>query len=162
MSILPERQSLKKSKVVVSGGTWVCNMEMMLEINLVMPRKTYPSDLTDAEWASIEPLLPAKSDIGHPREVNLRDILDGIFYVQREGCSWRALPGDFPPWQTVYNYFRFWRQLGLWQQIHDQLRSCVREAVNKAPQPTAGIIDSQTVKTTEKKGRSTATMVQNR
>lgn len=126
-----------------------------------MTRKAYISDLTDAEWQLIQPLLPPKSVIGHPREVDFREILNGIFYVQREGCGWRGLPHDLPPWQTVYNYFRFWRQLGLWQQVHDQLRGQVRQALDKAEQPSAGIIDSQSVKTTEKRGRSMAMTGQN-
>ncbi len=125
-----------------------------------MFRKAYPSDLTDAEWKLVQPLLPGESPIGHPRKVELRGILNAIFYVQQEGCSWRGLPHDFPPWQTVYNYLRHWQRLGIWQQIHDQLREQVRQAVGKATQPSAGIIDSQSVKTTEKKGKCTATMQQ--
>jgi transposase len=119
--------------------------------------KNYPSNLTDTEWQLIEPLLPPESRIGHPREVDLRAIINAIFYVQREGCTWRGLPGDFPPWQTVYNYLRHWQRLGVWQQIHDQLREQVRQAVGKNIQASAGVIDSQSVKTTEKRGRSTAT-----
>lgn len=121
-------------------------------------RKSYPSDLTDAEWQLIEPLLPSESAIGHPRSVQLREIVNAIFYVQREGCTWRALPGDFPPWQTVYGYLRLWQRLGTWQQIHDALRIQLRQVVGKKPQATAGIIDSQSVKTTEKRGRCTALM----
>jgi hypothetical protein len=77
-----------------------------------MTRKAYPSDVTDAEWQIIEPLLPEAQSIGRPREVDLREIINGIFYVLGEGCSWRALPHDLPPWQTVYNYFRHWQRLG--------------------------------------------------
>ena len=121
-------------------------------------RKCYPSDLTDAQWQLIEPLLPSQSTIGHPREVELRDIVDAIFYVQREGCTWRALPGDFPPWSTVYGYLRLWEQWGLWQQVHDALRTKLREKMNKKPQASAAILDSQSVKTTEKRGKSTALM----
>ena len=121
-------------------------------------RKCYPSNLTDAQWQLIEPLLPSQSAIGHPREVQLRDVVDAIFYVQREGCTWRALPGDFPPWPTVYGYLRLWQQWGLWQQIHDALRTKLREKAGKKPQASAAILDSQSVKTTEKRGRSTALM----
>jgi transposase len=123
-----------------------------------MFRKVYPSDLTDTEWEWIEPLLPAESSIGHPREVEFREIVNAIFYVQREGCTWRGLPGDFPPWQTVYNYLRHWQRLGVWQQIHDQLRQQVRQASGKTIEASAAIIDSQSVKTTEKRGKCTATM----
>lgn len=122
-----------------------------------MFRKVYPSDLTDTEWKLIEPLLPAQSSIGHPREVDFREILNAIFYVQREGCTWRALPSDLPAWQTVYKYLRHWQRLGVWQQIHDQLRQQVRQVAGKSTEASAAIIDSQSVKTTEKRGMSTAT-----
>ncbi len=94
-------------------------------------RKSYPSDLTDAQWKLIEPLLPPESTIGHPRNVELREIVNGIFYVQREGCTWRAFPGDFPPWPTVYGYLRLWQKWGIWQQVHDSLRRQLREEVGK-------------------------------
>jgi transposase len=126
-----------------------------------MTRKAYPSDVTDAEWQIIEPLLPEAQGIGRPREVDLREIINGIFYVLREGCSWRALPHDLPPWQTVYNYFRHWQRLGVWQKIHTQLRHQVRKHMEKTDNPTAGIIDSQSVKTAEKRGKFTGTMVEN-
>jgi transposase len=82
--------------------------------------KDYPSNLSNAEWQLIEPLLPAPSIIGHPRAVELRAIVDAIFYVQREGCTWRALPGDFPPWQTVYSYLRLWQKFGIWHRVQWQ------------------------------------------
>ncbi len=126
-----------------------------------MTRKAYPSDVTDTEWQIIEPLLPEAQDIGRPRQVKLREIINGIFYVLREGCSWRGLPHDLPPWQTVYNYYRHWQRLGVWQKIHTQLRHQVRKHMEKTDNPTAGIIDSQSVKTAEKRGKFTATMVQN-
>jgi transposase len=127
-----------------------------------MTRKAYPSDVTDAEWEIIESLLPTAQGIGRPREVDLREIINGIFYVVREGCSWRALPHDLPPWQTVYNYFRHWQRLGLWQKIHKQLRHQVRQHLEKTDNPTAGIIDSQSVKTAEKRGKFTVTTLGNR
>lgn len=120
-----------------------------------MPRP-YPSDLTDAEWHLIAPLLPVESNIGHPRDVELREGVEAIFYVQREGCTWRALPDDFPAWQTVYGYLRLWQKLGIWQQVHDALRIQLRQAVGQKSQATAAILDSQSVKTVEKRGRSTA------
>jgi transposase len=127
-----------------------------------MTRKAYPSDVTDAEWEIIESLLPTAQGVGRPREVDLREIINGIFYVVREGCSWRALPHDLPPWQTVYNYFRHWQRLGIWQKIHKQLRHQVRQHLEKTDNPTAGIIDSQSVKTAEKRGKFTVTTVGNR
>jgi len=78
-----------------------------------MSCKAYPSDLTDAEWQEIKPLLPGENAIGRPRQVDLREILNGVFYVLSEGCRWRALPHDLPPWQTVYNYVRHWQRLGV-------------------------------------------------
>jgi transposase len=127
-----------------------------------MTRKTYPSDVKDVEWGIIQPLLPASQAIGRPREVDLREIINGIFYVLHEGCTWRALPHDLPPWQTVYNYFRHWQRLGVWQKIHTQLRHQVRESIGKKQEPTAAIIDSQSVKTAEKKGKSMVMMVENK
>jgi len=127
-----------------------------------MTRKAYPSDIADAEWEIISSLLPEAKLIGRPRQVDLREIINGIFYVLHEGCTWRALPHDLPPWQTVYNYFRYWQQLGIGQQIHAKLRTQVRESVNKTSSPTASIIDSQSVKTAEKRGKYTVTMVENR
>lgn len=126
-----------------------------------MGRKAYPSDVNDAEWLIIEPLLP-RQYIGRPREVDLREILNGIFYVLREGCSWRALPHDLPPWQTVYNYFRHWQRLGIWQKIHSQLRQQVRTKMDKTENPTAGIIDSQSVKTAQKRGKFTVMTVESK
>jgi putative transposase len=114
-----------------------------------MERESYPSDLTDAQWTWIEPLLPAPSHLGRPRELDRREVINAILYVNRTGCQWRALPHDFPRWKTVYNLFRQWRLDGLWTRIHDALRALVRQAVGKAPTPTAAIIDSQSVKTTE-------------
>lgn len=127
-----------------------------------MKRKAYPSDISNQEWEIIKSLLPVERGIGRPRYVNYREIINGIFYVVHEGCTWRALPHDLPPWQTVYNYFRYWQKLGIWQQIHTLLREQVRVSMNKSNMPTAGIIDSQSVKTTEKRGKSTVTMAENR
>lgn len=125
-------------------------------------RKLYPSDMSDAEWIVIEPKLPAPKGFGHPREVNLRDILNAIFYVQRTGCQWEMLPHDFPPYQTVYKYFRKWQRKGIWQAIHDELRGELREDLGRETDSSIAIADSQSVKTTEKRGRSTVLMVARR
>ena len=90
-------------------------------------RKPYPSDLSDAEWEILEPLLPKAKGFGHPRVVDLREILNGIFYVQRTGCQWEMLPHDLPPYTTVYSYFQKWQRRGIWIEIHDKLRSQVRQ-----------------------------------
>ena len=122
-------------------------------------RTPYPSDLSDAEWAVIEPLLPNPKGFGHPRTVNLREILNGIFYVQRTGCQWEMLPHDLPPYSTVYKYFRKWQRKGIWQSIHDKLRGQLRTQLGRDEQSTVAIADSQSVKTTEKRGLSTAMTV---
>lgn len=119
-----------------------------------MARPQYPSDLTDAEWGILEPLLPAPKPGGRPRTVNLREVLNALRYVLREGCRWRALPHDFGlPWETVYTYFRRWRLAGTWEQLHAALRPRVRQQAGRNWTPSALILDSQSVKTTQKGGR---------
>jgi transposase len=112
----------------------------------------YASDLTDAEWAVIEPYMPAVKPLGRPRETDLRAVLDGILYIARTGCQWRMLPKDFPPFTTVQGYFYDWRDNGLFEQINFELLLQVREAAGREASPTAGVIDSQSVKTIESGG----------
>jgi putative transposase len=124
--------------------------------------KRYSSDLSERQWEVIRPRIPLPATgRGRKREVDEREILNAIFYQIRNGCIWSDLPKDLPAWQTVYKYFRRWQGKGTWQQIHDQLRREVRLSVGKQPNATAGSIDSQSVKTTEKRGRSTALMAAN-
>jgi transposase len=118
-----------------------------------MARRSYPTDVTDDEWSLIEPLLPKPQRRGPRPNVNLREILNAIFYLLHEGCQWRALPNDFPPWQTVSSYFRKWQRKGIWSLVNHTLRTRLREAQGRNPHPSASSIDSQSVKTTQKRGR---------
>jgi putative transposase len=114
-----------------------------------MKRKRYPSDLTNAQWAVLEPLIPPARPGGRPRKHPLREIVNAISYIVREGCSWRALPHDFPPWKTVYNYFRAWQDDGTWTTLRHALRTRLRTAKGRHPDPHTAYIDSQSVKTAE-------------
>ncbi len=122
-----------------------------------MTRKRYPTDLTQAQWNRIETLIPPAKLGGRNRAHAMGDIVDALFYLLRSGCSWRMLPHDLPPWQTVYTYFQQWRDDGTIERIHTTLRQQVRLEAGRETQPSAAIIDSQSVKTTEK-GGSEATM----
>lgn len=110
----------------------------------------YPSDLKDTEWRMISRLLPACKPGGRPRATDLRAVVNAIFYILRSGCAWRMLPRDFPPYSTVYMYFKRWRDDGTLDRIHDKLRDRVRIREGRKRSPSAAIIDSQSVKTTEK------------
>jgi putative transposase len=112
-----------------------------------MKRKPYPSDLTDDQWALIEPLLPKAWPGGRPRTADMREVVNALMYRTREGCTWRALPHDFPPWKTVYNYFQWFTWDGTWQHILDTLREGIRHEDLRAATPRAAAIDSQSVKT---------------
>jgi transposase len=111
-------------------------------------RKTYPTDLSDAEWKYIEPHLPAPKGFGRPRTQDLHEILNAVFYLLKSGCQWRLLPQDFPRWPTVYWYFRKWRMDGTFERINRSIRERLRVRLERDPQPSAGVVDSQSVKST--------------
>ena len=117
-----------------------------------MKKESYPTDLTDEQWKILKPLIPPQKPGGRPRKTNIRQVLNAIFYLLRSGCAWRLIPHDFPPWQTVYNYFRKWKKDGIWEKIHETLHQECRKEDGRELEPSASIIDSQSVKTTEKGG----------
>lgn len=112
-----------------------------------MNRKRYPSDLTDAQWAVLQPEIPPARPGGRPRKTNMREVVNALFYITREGGSWRALPHDFPPWKTVYNYFEEWKRDGTWDRFLTALRQGVRLTARRGRTPRVACIDSQSVKT---------------
>jgi transposase len=117
-----------------------------------MSYQLYPNDLTDREWEYIKPLIPAAKPGGRKRQTDMRLTLNAIFYLNRTGCQWRHLPREYPPWETVYGYFRAWRIAGVWERIHDRLRDLTREWEGRERQPTAAVLDSQSFKTTDRGG----------
>ncbi len=115
-----------------------------------MRQKPYPSDLSDAEWKQLEPLIPPAKNGGRKRSSDMREVLNAIFYVLKTGCQWDMLPHDFPPKGTVYEYFNTWSRDGTWERMNTKLRAQVRLAEGREATPSAAIVDSQSVKTTEK------------
>ena len=126
-----------------------------------MKREPYPTDLTDDEWKLIEPYIPEALPGGRPREVDMREILNAIYYLLKAGCQWEMLPHDFPAKGTVYHYYNTWRKDGTWAELNAVLRGDLREEMGREREPSAAIVDSQSVKTSSKRG-CVATMQESR
>ncbi len=126
-----------------------------------MTRKSDPTDLNDMEWEILAALIPPAKLGGHPRTTDMRAVCNAIYYHLKTGCQWNMLPGDFPPSSTVYSYYRKWQRRGIWEELNHTLRDRVREKLGRSVQPSAIAADSQSVKTTEKRGKCTAMIVAN-
>jgi len=120
-------------------------------------RRAYDTDLTDGQWALIEPLLPEADPGGRPRKAPTRELVDAILYFLRAGMAWRLLPHDLPPWQTVSSYLRRWQREGVWERVHHALVMADRERAGREASPSAAILDSQSVRTADQKGARRAT-----
>ena len=123
-----------------------------------MSRRAYPTDVTDAQWAILEPLVPSVKPGGRPPLHDRRELVNAMLYVLRSGEAWRLLPHDLPPWQTVYHSFRLWRDDGTWERIHTAVRDQARQRQGRNAQPSGAILDSQSARTTEKGGSEAMTV----
>jgi putative transposase len=117
-----------------------------------MARKQYPTDLTDAQWKRIEPLIPPAKPGGRPRSTDMRAVLDAIFYITRTGCAWRMLPHEFPHWRTVYEFLSAWRDDDTWATMNARLRERVRRQAGRKSEPRIGLLDSQSTKMSDQAG----------
>ena len=122
-----------------------------------MARKPYPSDLTDEQWRLVEPFIPAERPGGRTRSADVREVLNGILYLLRSGCAWRAIPHDLPTWGTCRHYYDRFRADGTWRLVHERLRDRVRERAGRHPDPSAAAVDARSVRTTENGGSAGTT-----
>src|SRR5829696_164028 len=136
------------AKVELERLSGKCSAGAVWPTLCAMETSKYPTDLSEDEWRCISPYLPEPTGQGRPRLHGLRAILDAVFYVLKSGCPWRLLPRDFPPWKTVYDWFRRWRIDGTWERLNAELRERLRCRLGRNPNPSAGIVDSQSVRTT--------------
>lgn len=118
-----------------------------------MARKRYPTDLSDAQWKRIAPLIPPPRPGGRPRTTDMREVLNALFYLARAGCGWRMLPHEFPPWRTVYEFYSAWRDDGTWARMNARLREQVRRKAGRRAEPRIAVLDSQSVKTSDHAGQ---------
>jgi putative transposase len=123
-----------------------------------MKRKRYPTDLTDAEWTILDPLIPSSKPGGRPRKVDMREIMNAIFYVLHGGIAFRMMPHDLPAWKTAYHYFRLWRMDGTWEELNGAMRERLRVKAGREATPSGAVMDSQSVRTTEKGGHRAMTV----
>jgi putative transposase len=128
-----------------------------MEGTATVQRAAYASDLKDDEWAILAPHIPGAKPGGRPRDVDIREVCNGIFYLLKSGCTWRMLPHDLPAWETVYWYWDHWKKSGLWNELNDVLRRDLRSAAGRHDEPSAAVIDSQSIKSAEKGGRAATT-----
>jgi putative transposase len=123
-----------------------------------MKRKRYPTDLTDAEWTILDPLIPSSKPGGRPRKVDMREIMNAIFYVLRGGIAFRMMPHDLPAWKSAYHYFRLWRMDGTWEELNGAMQESLRVKAGREATPSGAVMDSQSVRTTEKGGHRAMTL----
>jgi transposase len=149
--LIPSILPIEKRKEIIAQGVKEMKRSQH-RLPMTLNRAAYPSDLTDAQWEKLEPLVPAISPEAAYAVHTRRELVNAILYVLRSGCPWRLVPHEFPAWQTVYHYFRCWQREGIWDRVLKELRMEVRIKQGRDPEPSAAIIDSQSIKTSAVRG----------